>query len=49
MGPRAGIGTEKCHDYHSYCLLTIPDPTQGTDHVEPRGKARPFSIELNDG
>lgn len=49
MGPRVGIETEKSQDYHSYCLLTTPGPTQGTDHVQLAAKARPFGIELNDG
>lgn len=47
MGWKAGIGTERFHDYHSYCLLTIPGPTQSTDHVELGMKARNFNIKLS--
>lgn len=49
MGRTAGVGTEEFQDYHSYCLLTSPGPTQSTDHVELGVKARNFNIELNYG
>lgn len=49
MGRMAGIGTEEFQDYHSYCLLTIPGPTQSTNHEDLRVKARNFNIELNYG
>lgn len=47
MGRRAGIRTEAFQDYHSYCLLTTPGPTQSTDHEELGMKAGNFNIELN--
>lgn len=49
MGLRASLGREKFQDCHSYCLLTTSGPTQSTDHMELRVKARKFNIALNYG